>query len=123
MFKREERLGKDKDIKKVLRQSRRAMHPALMVRARRTDLSVVRSTVVVSSSVSKKATVRNRIKRQVRHQLRDLLKTAKGEAAGYDIMVTVKTPLLTTSTSERRAIITSLLNKAGIKVKPSVETN
>lgn len=117
---RKERLSRNADIQKVLKQSRRAMHPAMMVRVRFTEHGLFRSTVVVSSAVSKKATVRNRIKRQVRHQLRELLKQADVQR-GYDIMITVKTPLLTTPKEERLKILFSLLNKAGIKIKTSVE--
>lgn len=119
---RKERLSRSADIQKVLKQSRRAMHPAMLVRVRFAEHGLFRSTVVVSSAVSKKATIRNRVKRQVRHQLKELLKQADPQK-GYDIMVTVKTPLLTTPTEERSKILFSLLNKIGIKIKASVETN
>jgi ribonuclease P protein component len=73
--------------------------------------------------VSKKATIRNRVKRQVRHQLKDLLETLQNKSLGYDIIITVKTPLLTIPVDERLKILTSLLNKVGLKTKPSADTN
>ncbi|MBI3957071.1 MAG: ribonuclease P protein component [Candidatus Kerfeldbacteria bacterium] len=69
MLPRQYRLRRDRDIRRVLqsRLTRRGRY--LLVRGVRRDTGPARLTVVVSSRVSKKATVRNRIKRQVRARL------------------------------------------------------
>lgn len=115
MMPRSERLRRVRDIENILRRSRRAMHPAMILRVRPNDLKVYRSTVVVSSAVSKEAVVRNRIKRQIRHQLRAVLKNISNQGPFFDIMVTVKKPLLTTSVSDRLQILLDLLFKVGVK--------
>lgn len=117
MMTRAERLRKEGDIKAVLRQSKRAVNSAMMLRVRKTDNDKIRSTVVVSTTVSKKATVRNRIKRQVRHQLKEVLKNISPDNSGYDIMISVKKDLLDIEPSDRMQILLNLMKQAGIKFK------
>lgn len=114
---RAERLRKEGDIKAVLRQSKRAVNSAMMLRVRKTDNDKIRSTVVVSTTFSKKATVRNRIKRQVRHQLKEVLKNISPANSSYDIMISVKKDLLDIEPSDRMQILLNLMKQAGIKFK------
>ena len=119
---RSERLRRVRDIENILRRSRRAVHPSLMVRARPNELPSPRSTVVVSNAVSKDAVVRNRVKRQIRHQLRQLLKQVKTSATSFDIMVTVKKPLLQIPPADRLIILEGLLERVGINTKHNHDT-
>lgn len=122
MMPRSERLRRVRDIENILRRSRRAVHPSLMVRARPNELPSPRSTVVVSNAVSKDAVVRNRVKRQIRHQLRQLLKQVKTSTTSFDIMVTVKKPLLQIPPADRLIILEGLLERVGINTKHNHDT-
>lgn len=119
---RSERLRRVRDIENILRRSRRAVHSSLMVRARPNELKVPRSTVVVSTAVSKEAVVRNRVKRQIRHQLRQLLKNMPSSVTSFDIMVTVKKSLLQITPADRLEILAGLLNRVGINTKHRNDT-
>lgn len=88
-----------------------------MVRLRRTGLNRVRSTVVVGTVVSKRAVVRNRAKRQLRHILKEVLNQAENGAVGNDLMLTIKKPFLTTERPARLNTVVELLTKTGLKFK------
>jgi ribonuclease P protein component len=62
----------------------------------KTDIEIMRGVVVVPKKVSKKAVVRNKIKRQIRSLLSKCLITLKN----YDLMVVVKKESVGVSFSE-----------------------
>ena len=109
MFPRGRRLRRRRDIYLVLRGSRPINVLGLTLRTRYTTNSFPRSTVVVGSAVSKRATVRNRIKRQLRHQLAVELKSLR---RGVDLMLIVRTPLLKQTSAERLATLRTVLRRA-----------
>jgi len=73
MLKKQYRLAKTRDIKTTFARGRGFFNPMFSVRFRK-NFEQRRFTVVVSSRVSKKAVVRNRIKRKVREFIRTNLK-------------------------------------------------
>jgi ribonuclease P protein component len=68
MFPKKYRLAKAKDVKAAFLQGRTFFSPLLTIKFRKADSR--RFTVVVSTKVSKKAVVRNRLKRISRELLR-----------------------------------------------------
>lgn len=65
MLPRGARLHTERDITRVLRQGIRRTHPLLQVMLTAGSARVSRAAVVVSKQVAKRATVRNRLRRQV----------------------------------------------------------
>ncbi len=66
MFKKENRLRKQKDFDRVFKKGKSSFDKTLGVKIRANSLGLNRFGVVVGSKVSKKAVKRNRIKRQIR---------------------------------------------------------
>ncbi len=111
MFPREYRLSRQRDIQRVLKSGRRFPSPALMLRCAPNRLEHPRVAVVVGTVVSKRATVRNRIRRQLRHLLAAELKHSK---RGVDLMLSVKSPALTLDAEHRQALVHLLLQHARV---------
>ncbi|MAF13500.1 MAG: ribonuclease P protein component [Parcubacteria group bacterium] len=85
------RLTKDKDIKRVNKAGQSYFSPLFKLKYLANDKSLSRFTVVVSNKVSKKAVLRNRLRRQLREIIRLNLKKIK---SGHDIIVSVKSQSL-----------------------------
>ena len=81
MFPREQRLRRHRDIQQILKTGLRLSTPALMLRYLPNRRTKPRVTVVVGTTVSKRAVVRNRLKRQLRHVL---MAELKGRSVGFD---------------------------------------
>lgn len=113
MFPRAQRLSKRRDIQAVLTRGRLFHSPGLIMRVLPTQESNQRITVVVGTVVDKRAVVRNRVKRQIRHLLREILKDAP-KMLSFDMMVTVKKALLEQSPAFRREQLLILLRRAGV---------
>ena len=86
MLARKHRLSKSKDCKKILSKGRSFFSPSFRIKYLANNLENFRTTVVVSAKISKKAAVRNHLKRQVREILRLNLKQIK---PGYDLLVSL----------------------------------
>lgn len=92
MLSRPHRLSKERDVKRVSSQGRPVFGPNLTIRVLQNRASCLRATVVAGLKVSKRATIRNRVKRLVREALRrhlvslrpdvDLVIYAKPSAVG-----------------------------------------
>ena len=111
MFPRALRLSRRRDIERVLKTGRRLSTPLMTVRHLPNGLAKPRVTVVVGTVVSKRAVARNRIKRQTRHELRQLL---GGLQVGVDLMISLKPAILKTASQERQSSLRYLLERAGI---------
>lgn len=85
------RLRKEREIKRVLAHGRSFFSPLFRVRALANRLVVSRFATVVSTRVSKKAVVRNTIRRRlteiIRHHVSDI-------KPGYDVMISVNNKAL-----------------------------
>ena len=100
-----------RDIQQLLKTGRRYSTPALMLRASPNLRSFQRVTVVVGLAVSKRATMRNTLKRQLRHILKDEL---KGSRIGADIMLSTKAAALRLGRDERVSAVRFLLGRANL---------
>lgn len=83
-----ERLRKQKDIERVLREGRRSFSSLLTCYINlQTVAGVSRAAVIVGARVSKRAVVRNRIRRRVREAIRAELQEGGLPGRGVDIIV------------------------------------
>lgn len=87
MIARQFRLKKAGDFTRVYKYGRSSNAPDLFVKALRTNYDLSRVAVVVSKKVSKKAVVRNKIKRKSTEYLR---KNWDRVMPGYNVVVTIK---------------------------------
>ena len=84
MLKKYNRLAKTKDIDNVFKKGRSSYGSILGVKSLDNNLDFNRFTVVVSNKVSKKAVVRNKIKRQIREVVKQELPCLK---IGKDVII------------------------------------
>ena len=103
------RLVKDKNFKKVLTKGRSFFSPNLRMRYVANGLDFCRISVVASTKVSKKAVIRNRLKRQVREAIRLNFKKIK---PGNDIVVYLKTQAIGQSYEQLEKEILANLSKS-----------
>lgn len=87
MLPKENRLRLDKDIKTLFSKGKGVFGVICGIKFRRNNLPTSRFAVVVGTKVSKKAVVRNRLRRQIRAMLRQELKHFR---PGYDLMILVR---------------------------------
>ena len=84
MLSKAHRLHKEKDFKKTFQKGRSFFTKALGVKVLKNNLKTSRFGIVVSTKISKKAVVRNKVKRQIREVLRSQLDKVK---PGYDVVI------------------------------------
>ena len=110
MLQQSRRLRKSKDIERVYRQGRFGAAGPLHVKSLEVPAADTRITVVVAKKISKKAVVRNRIRRRLTAILADHWQTLR---PGCAIVVTVRQEVSEISPSELTRLLTSALAKAG----------
>ena len=111
MFSRDMRLRRERDIALVLRRGRAFRTPYFTLRFLATSLKHPRVTVVVGVATAKRATIRNRVKRQVRHILKAELSRVR---VGVDLMVSVRPPMLKSAPREQKALLHEALRRVRI---------
>lgn len=114
MLARSFRLRKSADFNRVYKQGSYSGGKNIYLRTRQTNLPTSRAAVVVSKKISKRAVVRNRIRRRLSEILR--LEWVK-ISPGFDIIVLVKSDVSEVSPSALKAEITALLSKARLYKK------
>ncbi len=87
MLEKKHRLRKDKDIKLAYKKGRFVNFDWLTLKVAHNDLNVTRFGFMVGIKVSKKAVVRNRVRRQISEVIRLVMPKI---ASGYDVLVIVK---------------------------------
>jgi ribonuclease P protein component len=87
MLPRAERLRLEKDIEKVIKRGRAVFGQNLVMKYLANDLPYCRATVIVGAKVSKKATIRNKLKRRLRTLLKELVYPKK---SGLDLIIITK---------------------------------
>jgi ribonuclease P protein component len=99
MLSRPHRLTKKKEIERVFQRGRSFFTAILGVKAAPAGRAVTRFAVVVSIKVAKKATARNRIKRQLRAILRE---NRTQVSPGYDVVLVARSGI---EKSSREALV------------------
>jgi len=103
------RLRLEKDIKTLFARGKSVFGSYVGMKFRPNSLSVSRFAVVVGVKVSKKAVVRNRLKRQVRAIIHEDLKKI---APGHDILFFLKAPVVGVPFEDLQKEVLSSLKKA-----------
>lgn len=108
------RLKKNKDIKRVLEKGRRFKEDFLILKILPSDLKETKFAFIVSQKFARKATLRNKMKRKLREQVRRKFKKIK---SGFDIIIIAMSGLETKGFWEIDEAIDELFKKAKI-IKP-----
>jgi len=103
------RLTKAKDFKKVNAFGRSLFCRFFRVKYLANNLALSRIAIVTSTKISKKATVRNRVRRKLREIIRLNLAKIK---PGYDIVIFAQISALAKNYQELQQELFTLLNKA-----------
>jgi ribonuclease P protein component len=109
MLKAGNRLSRDKDIKRVMSIGRSTFSPYFRIKYLQNGKPKNRITVVISAKVSKKAVVRNRLKRQIREIFRLNLDKI---ISGFDLVVTINQSAIGKDYHELEKSVIISLNKA-----------
>ena len=110
MLPKKHRLVKKKDFKLAFEKGTSYFSPAVnLVVSKNNDASYFLIGFIISNKVSKKAVVRNKIKRQMRAILRSFLSTLKG---GGSLIFIAKKSLLDSNYHELERDIRTLLSKS-----------
>jgi len=105
------RLKRDQDFRSLFGSKEGAFGSVCGAKWGKNGLKESRFAVVVGTKVSKKAVVRNRLRRQIREMIRLRLNEAK---PGYDLVLVVKKEALGKTGSELEKEIKKLLKKTPI---------
>ena len=112
MLARQYRLRHARDIARVYKTGAYGgVSGVLSVRAGRSGHSYPRAVVVVAKKVSKRAVIRNRIRRRVIGVLEQKFETLKG---GYDIVITVHSDISELPAAALTSHIHQTLARAGV---------
>lgn len=103
------RLTKEKDFKRINATSRPFFSSFFRLKYSANGLKLSRLAVVVSTKVSKKAVLRNKLQRQIREVIRLNLAKIK---SGNDIIISVSNKALNASYQELEKEIFKILTKA-----------
>lgn len=96
------RLPSKSEIEKVFKKGKIINSNFLSIRSNRNNLSFSRFVVIVSLKISKKAVVRNKIKRRLSEIIRlNILKSKPG----YDLVFSVKTGILGQNYGELKELL------------------
>ena len=109
MLPRKSRLTKGKDFKEVARKAKSIHSHLFLIKALFSPEVTTRFGIIVSTKVSKKATIRNRIKRQVREIIRRELPRVKNN---YNVMIIVKDSIINKNFQELAKDLSNLLIKS-----------
>lgn len=91
MLKKKYRLLNEKDFQKIWKRGRSFYTKILGFKVFKNDLDLSRFGIVVGNKISKKATIRNKIKRQLREIIG---KKIEEIAPGYDLVITALPEIL-----------------------------
>lgn len=108
MLPRQNRLKKTKDFDKVFKQGLFINDRFIAFKAASNDLDVTRFGFIVGTKISKKAVVRNKIKRWLRAAVLPCLKDIK---PGFDVAVMVKPEILNSDFQEIKSAIQKLISR------------
>lgn len=105
------RLKKGGEISRVMSRGRYGTSGSVAVRSLRNHLPISRAVVVVSKKVSKKATVRNRIRRRLAALVAERWATVP---TGYDIVITVRADIAEAAAAKLAKDLDTALRQLGL---------
>lgn len=91
MLSGQHRLKKDKDFKLVFGKGKTFSSEFLLLKFKKNDLDISRFGFIIGKKISKKSTVRNKIRRRLAETLRNRL---AGIRAGFDIILVAKPKII-----------------------------
>lgn len=109
------RLRQEKDIKALFARGKSVFDIVLGIKFKRNNFSHSRFAVVVGSKISKRAVVRNLIKRRLRAVLEKHLEDFR---PGFDVIILVKEGVTKRAFVDLESELLGLLERAGIKKTP-----
>lgn len=115
MLKQEFRLRRPRDIERVYKRGVYGGGGQLYAKATPSHLAHSRAVIVVGKKISKKAVVRNTIRRRLAAQLAELWGTIP---PGYDIVIVVREDLTKATPAELKKQLQTGLSRSGVLVKP-----
>lgn len=108
MLPKKHRLSKSAEVKQTTARGRSFFNPFFVVKAYR-DTEIVKFTVIVSTKVSKKAVVRNRLKRVIRDVVR--INISKFRHGSYAVIVKPKAVAITNDEMRQQLLNTLTAGK------------
>jgi len=105
------RLKKRKDFEEVFKKGIYCSGSCISIKLKRNNLNISRFGIVVGSRISKKAVIRNKIKRRISEAIRLNLPQLK---KGFDVIVLTKPEVVDKKYQEIENILVSLFKKAKI---------
>jgi len=111
MLAKKYRLSADKDIHNALKMGEIYFSPFLNIKILENNLKNSRFCIVISTSISKKAVVRNRAKRRIRAIIS---KNITNISQNYDFVILTKPAITVTTFKDLEKTFEFLLKKAGV---------
>jgi ribonuclease P protein component len=111
MLPQKHRLKHEKDIKALFGKAKGVFDDVTGIKFRKNDLEISRFAVVIGTKISKKAVVRNRIRRQIRAMIHERLGEIKN---GFDVLVLVRPKAIDVTRSEIEQHLIRAFTKAGL---------
>lgn len=111
MLKKINRISHNKDFDRVFKIGQSFYEKALGFKAAENSLNITRFGILINAKVSKKAVVRNRIKRQIREIIQAELPEIKD---GYDLVVIVFPQILDKNFKEIRKFLENGFRKLNL---------
>ena len=103
------RLTKNNDFRRVKKQGRSLFSQILVVRYCLNNLSTSRFAIVISLKISKRAVVRNKIKRQLLYIIQQYLLNFK---QGYDVIIFTRPAIVNVNYQQKEQILLNLFHLA-----------
>lgn len=111
MLNKKNRLTKQKEVEAVFKRGRGSYDGYLGVKIVKNELEISRAAIIIGVKVSKKAVVRNKIKRRIAHIFREELPRFK---IACDLVVVVLPPAAGLDFQELKSSIHTHLSKLGV---------
>lgn len=108
MLKKTNRITKDKEFDRAFKTGQSFYTKIFGIKAANNDLAAVRLGILVSTKVSKKAVIRNKLKRQIREIIQKELPNLK---TGKDLVIIVFSEILDKDFVEIKEMIVGALRK------------
>ena len=105
------RLRKEKDFKKLFKKGKSFKNNFLILKVTQNNLKESRFGFIISKKISKKAVLRNKIKRGLRNIIQEKIKDIR---EGVDVVVIVLPGSEKKNFLETEEILNNLLKKAGL---------